>query len=251
MAEAFEGCRGLTSITIPNSVTFIGYYAFMTMNDITSINVLSSLPPSISYMNSNNVFYVPYESLNAYKTAHMWSNYESRIYPMAYTTIPAYSEGSSNWRFIASPLTDSIAPTVVDNMTTESAYDLYQFNSFVENGEWDNYKADSFNLVNGKGYLYANASEVNVIFKGEFNDDGTKVIELVYNESNPTACWNLVGNPFPVSAYINKPYYVMNEDGTNINPEPIPATVPVPACTAVFVKATVAGDTVVFTVTAP
>lgn len=259
MYNAFIGCTGLSSITIPNSVDYIGLQAFRWCNSLVAINVLSELPPSLFDWSSGATFgytnncpiYVPYEFLNDYKTSTNWSNYEDRIFPMAYITIPAYNESSNNWHFIASPLIDSIAPTVVDNMTTESVYDLYQFNPFVENGQWDNYKTDSFNLVNGKGYLYANASEVNVIFKGEFNDDGTKVIELVYNESNPTACWNLVGNPFPVSAYINKPYYVMNEDGTNINPEPIPATVPVPACTAVFVKATVAGDTVVFTVTAP
>ena len=35
---AFEGCTGLTSITIPNSVTSIGYYAFEGCTGLTTIN---------------------------------------------------------------------------------------------------------------------------------------------------------------------------------------------------------------------
>ena len=170
---------------------------------------------------------------------------------MAYTTVSGYGEGSSNWRFIASPLVDSIAPTAVNSLITETEYDLYQFNSLSENSEWENYKADSFNLVNGRGYLYANSAEVNVIFKGEFNEDDTKEVELVYIEGDPHAGWNLVGNPFPVSAYLNKSYYLMKEDGSGINSDEMPANTPIPPCTGVFVKAESEGETVVFSRSAP
>ena len=249
--SAFSGCSGLTGhLTIPNSVTYIGGESFRNCSGLSEVLILGAIPPSLGYYAYENTtcsIYVIYESLETYKTATYWSDYEDRIYPMAYTTIPAYSEGSSNWRFIASPLADSIAPTAIETIISETEYDLYQFNPSGENGEWENYKADSFNLVNGKGYLYANAGEVNVIFKGEFNENETQEVELVYNEVNPHAGWNLVGNPFPVSAYINKPYYVMNENGSGINPTPITDNTPIPACTAVFVKATGTNDTVVFT----
>lgn len=249
--SAFSGCSGLTGhLTIPNSVTYIGGESFRNCSGLSEVLILGAIPPSLGYYTYENTtcsIYVIYESLETYKTATYWSDYEDRIYPMAYTTIPAYSEGSSNWRFIASPLADSIAPTAIETIISETEYDLYQFNPSGENGEWENYKADSFNLVNGKGYLYANAGEVNVIFKGEFNENETQEVELVYNEVNPHAGWNLVGNPFPVSAYINKPYYVMNENGSGINPTPITDNTPIPACTAVFVKATGTNDTVVFT----
>ena len=41
--EAFYGCSGLTSITIPNSVTSIGYYAFMGCSGLTSITIPNSV----------------------------------------------------------------------------------------------------------------------------------------------------------------------------------------------------------------
>ncbi len=40
---AFDGCTGLTSITIPNSVTSIGYYAFSGCTGLTSITIPNSV----------------------------------------------------------------------------------------------------------------------------------------------------------------------------------------------------------------
>jgi hypothetical protein len=144
---------------------------------------------------------------------------------------------------------DSIAPSTVDNLINETAYDLYQFSSLDSLEEWQNYKAhtEEFSLINGQGYLYANENEVNIIFKGEFNEDEIKEMSLVYDANDERKCWNLVGNPFPCNAYLNREYYILTTDGTDINPEPIPATTPIPPCTAVFVKAEGDGETVVFT----
>ena len=44
-AEAFEGCRGLTSVTIPNSVTSIGNHAFENC-PLTRIYSYAEYPPS-------------------------------------------------------------------------------------------------------------------------------------------------------------------------------------------------------------
>ena len=79
----------------------------------------------------------------------------------------------------------------------------------------------------------------------------TYEITLMYDANDERKCWNLVGNPFASDATLDREYYVMDQDGTGINPEPIPATTPIPPCTAVFVKAVAEGDTVVFSVTAP
>jgi hypothetical protein len=63
--------------------------------------------------------------------------------------------------------------------------------------------------------------------------------------------FNLVGNPFPCEAYLDRAYYVLGENGTGINPNAIQGTVPIPPCTAVFVKAVEEGDSVVFTRAVP
>ena len=254
---AFCGCNSITGdLVIPNTVTSIGYDAFRSCYNITEAMILGTNPPSLSNncFYSNFPIYVPYESLNDYKTATNWSSYESRIFPMAYTTVAGYGEGEGNYRFIASPLVENTAPTAVDNMITETAYDLYRFDQ-SENAEWQNYKypenTPNFFLANGQGYLYANAEDVNVIFKGEFNEDDTKEVGLAYDANAEFAGWNLVGNPFPVSAYANKSYYTMNEDGTAIEPNTVSSATAIPACTGVMVMAEVEGETVVFSTEAP
>ena len=42
-SEAFHGCSGLTSITIPNSVTYIGWGAFQTCFGLTSVTIGNSV----------------------------------------------------------------------------------------------------------------------------------------------------------------------------------------------------------------
>lgn len=276
--DAFRNCRNLISVEIPNSVTFIGNYAFLQCNSLSTlsignslcsigkeafcgctglscITVFATIPPLLGYYAFSNVtksipVYVPYGSTAAYISAPGWNEF-TNYHEMAYRTISGYVESDGLWQFIASPLVGNASPETVDNMMSATDYDLYQFNPTETEGQWQNFKADTFNLVNGQGYLYATEEEVNLIFKGEFNEDETKVVELVYDEGSPNAGWNLVGNPFPVSAYINRDYYVMNEDGTGINPVAVPASTPIPPCTGVMVKANGPNETVVFTRAVP
>ena len=259
---AFRNCNGFTgSLTIPYSVVSISDYAFYGCSGLTEAVLYNSNPPSlVSYglfsyaLIASFPIYVPYESLNDYETAPYWSYYENRIFPMAYTTVAGYGEGEGNYRFIASPLVENTTPTTVDNMITETAYDLYRFDQ-SENDEWQNYKypenTPNFFLANGQGYLYANAEDVNLIFKGEFNEDDTKEVGLAYDANAEFAGWNLVGNPFPVNAYANKSYYTMNEDGTAIEPNTVSSATAIPACTGVMVMAETEGETVVFITEAP
>ena len=46
---AFEGCRGLTSVTIPNSVTEIGSYAFEGCSGLTSLTIPNSVTSIYGY----------------------------------------------------------------------------------------------------------------------------------------------------------------------------------------------------------
>ena len=254
--ETFSNCSGFDgALILGNSVRTLGYHAFVDCGNFSSLVCLASLPPTIEW----NAFYrfpmsipvyVPYNTINAYMATLRWNEF-TNYHEMAYKTIPGYVESDGLWQFIASPLVEITSPETVDNMMSETDYDLYQFDPTESDIKWQNHKADNFDLVNGQGYLYASKEEVNIIFKGEFNEDETKVVELVYDEGSPNAGWNLVGNPFPVSAYINRDYYIMNEDGTGINPVAVPASTPIPPCTGVMVRANGAGETVVFSKTAP
>ena len=94
--------NAMCDITIPDSVTFIDDFAFYG-NGILSITFESTTPPDLG-VNSDTVFglnnqttypiYVPFESLQTYKTA--WPYYASRIFPQAspYAVFNSIVDGS-------------------------------------------------------------------------------------------------------------------------------------------------------------
>ena len=163
--------------------------------------------------------------------------------------ITGYGTGAGGYYLIASPVMEAVTPTAENGFLTNE-YDLYRFNPSGQGNEWENHKANGFVLTNGKGYLYASQENTTLIFTGT-PYDGSGEIALEYDPADSRKCWNLVGNPFPCEAYLDREYYVLGANGTEINPEAIPSTVPVPPCTAVFVKALSEGDSVVFTRVAP
>jgi hypothetical protein len=81
--SAFQNCSGLTSITIGSGVTSIGTYAFYDCTSLTSVTVNATTPPTLGdgvFATSNDCpIYVPSGSVDAYKAASVWSDYESRI----------------------------------------------------------------------------------------------------------------------------------------------------------------------------
>lgn len=82
--EAFYGCTGLTSITIPSYVTIIGADAFSGCVGLTSVTCNNLIPPNLysnSFFDCINItnIYVPAESVDAYKTAENWSAYADII----------------------------------------------------------------------------------------------------------------------------------------------------------------------------
>ena len=138
--------------------------------------------------------------------------------------IAGYEDNASGWYLIASPLAADVAPTAVTNMTN-GTFDLYCFDQTggTNGKEWKNWKKEGgdgyhFNLESGKGYLYANSGNVKLTFAGTpYNGDG--IVELTYSEENDNPNmwgWNLVGNPFAETAYIDCDFYVMNIDGSDI-----------------------------------
>jgi hypothetical protein len=133
--------------------------------------------------------------------------------------IIGYGE-SRNGRYylIASPI-GNVRPGDVSNMLNGD-YDLYYFDQ-SEELEWRNYKAGAFDLVPGKGYLYANREEevtLTFIGYGKQYDEGDNTIELDFDESSAHRGVNLIGNPFDVSVTVNRDFYVLNEYGDEVAP---------------------------------
>ena len=141
-----------------------------------------------------------------------------------FTTTTKDIEGYSadgGWYLITSPLNQEVSPEDVLSMTSNN-YDLYYFDQ-TKDLEWINYKPGEgstnpgFNLVPGKGYLYANSEDVTLTFVGpRYNGDGRVQLTKTDDETVDFPGWNLVGNPFAETAYIDRTeFYVMN-DGTKV-----------------------------------
>ena len=216
--------------------------------------------PSTNYDNSG--FINTIDTLQSRMTVSTYSDDFKALAPDGYTlqkTISAWTEdpvtGAGGWYLIASPVVGNIAPEAVVNLlgsqmagSSQYDFDLYRFNQNA-NKEWENYKNSThtagFVLENGKGYLYARSADTTLTFTGTFNTNNEKVVNLTYDPNSPhsdTRGWNLVGNPFPVEAYVDRPFYKMNEEGSGIEPVDnyyngyTPITIP--SCTGIMVQTT-------------
>ena len=174
-------------------------------------------------------------------------------------SITGYGTGTGNWYLIAPPL-GNVAPEDVTNMLSNS-YDLYYFDQETDGygNEWINYKGDAnnnmggFDLEIGKGYLYANSDDVDLIFYGISATESTYPVQLKRNDNARFAGWNLVGNPYTDNAYFadNRDYYTMNSAATAFVPIGAEDARHIEVAEGVFVIAEEDNEEVVFTTTAP
>ena len=173
--------------------------------------------------------------------------------------ISGYSEGTDGWNLIASP----VGTVNIEGVTNilSNTHDLYRFNQAAEK-EWENYKAteneqplhpDFTTLECGRGYLYANSEDVTLLFPGTpYNGTGEVMLDYTDNNSNEDMRgWNLVGNPFAETAYIDRPFYVMNSEGNEIIAAEDANRSSIAPMEGIFVKATENGETLTFTTEAP
>jgi hypothetical protein len=160
--------------------------------------------------------------------------------------ITGYGEGTGNYYLIASPI-GQVSPGAVTNMIpTSGGYDLFYFDQTKEN-EWINYKEGEnstnpgFNLEPGKGYLYAREEGATLTFTGTPITGDTYDVSLVYDngENVELPGWNLIGNPFATEATLDKPYYRLNDGGSEVNATT--ETTSINAIEGVFVHTDAAG----------
>ena len=139
--------------------------------------------------------------------------------------IQSYTESESSnggYYLIASPI-GQVKPSEVGEMLNNK-YDLYQFNQSAIDEEWENYKKEGehyqFDLVPGKGYLYANSENVTLSFHG-LAYEGNGEVTLTYDGNAKEACRgvNLIGNPYATDATLDMPFYRLNSDGSALNTE--------------------------------
>ena len=160
-------------------------------------------------------------------------------------TISPYN-GDGGYYLIASPIEEIVMPSADNGIITNGNYDFYYFDqSDSESKEWVNYDAHPFNIVNGEGYLYANESGTTLTFRGTpYRGDGK--VTLSKDDDAEFVGWNLVGNPFPETAYLSKAFYTMNSTGDEL----IAAqTNSVAIMDGVFVIADTDNETLTFTTT--
>jgi len=132
--------------------------------------------------------------------------------------IKGYTDDESGWYLIASPLYNDVNVNNVKHMK-DNTFDLYRFNQEAA-AEWENWKAEGtnhyhFDLESGRGYLYANSKDVTLTFTG-WPYSGNGIVELTKTEGVSFEGWNLVGNPWIVEATIEKDFYRMNDNGSEI-----------------------------------
>lgn len=148
--------------------------------------------------------------------------------------IAGYGNNVGGYYLIASPVV-AVAPNV-DNGFLTDAFDLYYFDQAQEGEEWRNYEAEPFYLVAGKGYLYASQEGTTLTFTGApYNGNG----EIVLDQAG----WNLIGNPHNTSATVNRDFYRLNADGSELE---LSETSEVNKMQGIFVEAQNENEVVLF-----
>ena len=174
---------------------------------------------------------------------------DSQVAGVLEKRIVAHNQDEETLRyFIASPIVENVVPSIENGFLTDPAtgYVLLAFNE--QSHDWIDFKENSFPLVNGKGYLYANALDTILLYAGTLrNSDIPYEVGLDFHSSNGTlAGCNVVGNPFPCDAFLNRSYYLLNETGTTLLPVTASSATPLAPCMGCFVKANGTGEKATF-----
>ena len=78
--STFDGCSSLISVTIGSGVTSIGYYAFNRCDKLVDVYCYATTPPAIggkdTFSQYNAFLYVPCESKKAYMVDAVWGNFK-------------------------------------------------------------------------------------------------------------------------------------------------------------------------------
>ena len=191
---------------------------------------------TIRYNNSNDIF-------SCYGTGQQDVYLFMKDYDESYefyTDIKGYGGNEGNWYLLGIPVNNEVDPAEMGDMVN-GTFDLYMFDQAAAGAEWQNYKVTPFLLNNSKGYLYADSVNITLKYVGDaiFNAS----VNLDYVEGAELAGWNLIGNPFGTAATIGRDFYVMNEEGTELE---LAERGYINPFEGVFVEAAESGESVTF-----
>lgn len=88
--ELVRRCYSLKHLEIPENILSMGNYSVAECTNLEYVMMRPVVPPAIvnlTFLNTPCSFYVPDDSLEAYKVANIWSQYANRIYPISKKTI--------------------------------------------------------------------------------------------------------------------------------------------------------------------
>ena len=167
--------------------------------------------------------------------------------------IAAYNEDHNLWNLIASPVMEDVTPSIENGFLTEpeTGFSLYAFDE--EHQDWINFKETAFVLKSEFSYLYANALDTTLIFEGPIrNVSAPAEINLSYHATtNILSGCNMVGNPFPCNAFVDRSYYILNENSNSLLPVAMSSSTPIAPCAGAIVMTKEEGQVVTLTHEAP
>ena len=125
---------------------------------------------------------------------------------------------ADSWYALASPMHDEgqtyqSIPHVIG--MTSGNYDLFYFDEST--GTWINQKTSGTGfdiLQRGRGYIYRRASASLLSFIGPANAGAYSVDLTASCADEALQGFNLIGNPYPHSITLNRPYYTLQPNGT-------------------------------------
>jgi hypothetical protein len=169
--------------------------------------------------------------------------------------IAAYTTDKNGWNLFAMPFSSNLPPTLINGLIPSdpnTVYDLYRLNE--ETTYWENYKqhGSDFRIHPNNNYgacLYANSAGTTLQRYDQIypNSVAGETAQLRKQGEG----WHLIANPYTCTAYVNKPFFRMNAEGSALEYVANYWETPLNVCEGIVVKADHNDESVTFTRTAP